>query len=1095
MQSSTQHNACSSQQSQRMSSVDDRNEMRIYQSQTSVPIQKTYNTPTDSHVSQMSSSTDESYASENISKHKQSICSAEVTNITGKKSPMECAETISEKIGTQQLVQAITNKCETPRPPFPTPDDKPRPIEEKPDNVCLLKTNAEEREIEQQVSVQKEIQRRESLSAAADGDRQNVPRRESVTITNSEKQMQKRESVTTIASNEQQVSVQKEIQRRESLSAAVNGHKVILIPPVNFGSSVPRQQQHTPLLDALTIAPDRPYSPLPEATQAGTVCPYVCEPLTTCSTLNEPVCVMKNVCQTFEKEVQNYQQNNELKQEITPTQYQPYEIKQEITPTQYQPYEIKQEIAPTQYQPNEIKQEIVTTQNQPNEIKEEIPITQSDEIDSYESKPFASIPPIRPHTPAQASSEPVPMPKETAPYIPPDIPFTIEKRPPRDGAISPLVSALTVAPCRPYTPLGSQPIERGSLLEALTIAPDRPYTPANEQVNTLEQTVETSAQLVCSKPIAVNTLSKECVRPVATQACQTINVQTSQAPAQTVCQFQSSTQMSAFKPVTKSVQTFPPPYPEEYMSMSDNSNNQYMQTSSSVKQESRQVNETSVIQCYQSSQAQHFQKQEHFESNNQSTKKYENLTSTAKRAPSGLHSPSNLPCYQKNLEQLPSQRGKTPEITNERAVLQTPVAQHIAPDSIDPHLKQTIQPNVQSQGLDVHESREQIASVSNLCNQSLQQTEIIPPVRELQKEMPISMTFQPVTEANLRVSPAVHSRPTTPSLINKPAPLIPYYQMNLVAVECTAPETNLYEPSSPEVSRSPTPKMIRTRSPAPGPPPNPLKIQAPKIKEAPSTHALLTQATANLRKEHDTIKKNFSSNIEVFNTSGANNWAQSQQSFVKSQQMTKIGFHSAQESSDRVSESSAMSQQHAQKATQSQNISQKGGNSVQRTKKVFEEYERTQSAKIIEIQRNSGAVTSYSSSQAPIQSSAPSQNYIQQESLRNVQQLQSTIPIVSFRPESQPEVISYVPPSANTAAKPQAICGQPCSITSGANNNSSGPVCDPSPSTGGAGAGAGRGKTFGVSSAPKRGRGILNKAAGPGTRVALCAHCNGHIRY
>ncbi|XP_049703020.2 PDZ and LIM domain protein Zasp isoform X3 [Helicoverpa armigera] len=41
---------------------------------------------------------------------------------------------------------------------------------------------------------------------------------------------------------------------------------------------------------------------------------------------------------------------------------------------------------------------------------------------------------------------------------------------------------------------------------------------------------------------------------------------------------------------------------------------------------------------------------------------------------------------------------------------------------------------------------------------------------------------------------------------------------------------------------------------------------------------------------------------------------------------------------------------------------------------------------------------------------------------------------------------------------------------------------------------AARGKTFGVSSAPKRGRGVLNKAALPGSRVPLCASCNGHIR-
>ncbi|XP_059048357.1 PDZ and LIM domain protein Zasp isoform X3 [Achroia grisella] len=41
---------------------------------------------------------------------------------------------------------------------------------------------------------------------------------------------------------------------------------------------------------------------------------------------------------------------------------------------------------------------------------------------------------------------------------------------------------------------------------------------------------------------------------------------------------------------------------------------------------------------------------------------------------------------------------------------------------------------------------------------------------------------------------------------------------------------------------------------------------------------------------------------------------------------------------------------------------------------------------------------------------------------------------------------------------------------------------------------AARGKAFGVSSAPKRGRGVLNKAAVPGSRVPLCASCNGNIR-
>ncbi|XP_072940275.1 PDZ and LIM domain protein 5 isoform X4 [Epargyreus clarus] len=55
------------------------------------------------------------------------------------------------------------------------------------------------------------------------------------------------------------------------------------------------------------------------------------------------------------------------------------------------------------------------------------------------------------------------------------------------------------------------------------------------------------------------------------------------------------------------------------------------------------------------------------------------------------------------------------------------------------------------------------------------------------------------------------------------------------------------------------------------------------------------------------------------------------------------------------------------------------------------------------------------------------------------------------------------------------------------------PVTAPFAPSSGVGGGA-RGKTFGVSSAPKRGRGVLNKAVLPGSRVPLCGSCNGNIR-
>lgn len=51
------------------------------------------------------------------------------------------------------------------------------------------------------------------------------------------------------------------------------------------------------------------------------------------------------------------------------------------------------------------------------------------------------------------------------------------------------------------------------------------------------------------------------------------------------------------------------------------------------------------------------------------------------------------------------------------------------------------------------------------------------------------------------------------------------------------------------------------------------------------------------------------------------------------------------------------------------------------------------------------------------------------------------------------------------------------------------------PNAGGASGGASGRQSGAIGVAPKRGRGILNLASGPGCRVPLCGHCNSHIRY
>ncbi|CAH1967312.1 unnamed protein product [Acanthoscelides obtectus] len=118
-------------------------------------------------------------------------------------------------------------------------------------------------------------------------------------------------------------------------------------------------------------------------------------------------------------------------------------------------------------------------------------------------------------------------------------------------------------------------------------------------------------------------------------------------------------------------------------------------------------------------------------------------------------------------------------------------------------------------------------------------------------------SFKPVVE-DKPPGQTFSPRPTScsPSRVNKPAPILPYYQANLVPQHMPAASSNLLDPTSPAVSRSPSPcpgkspapgaggrdasrspspfpgggkagSNIRPVSPAQGPPENPLKSKEP----------------------------------------------------------------------------------------------------------------------------------------------------------------------------------------------------------------------------------------------------------------------------
>lgn len=415
------------------------------------------------------------------------------------------------------------------------------------------------------------------------------------------------------------------------------------------------------------------------------------------------------------------------------------------------------------------------------------------------------------------------------------------------------------------------------------------------------------------------------------------------------------------------------------------------------------------------------------QSNKQNT-----LSSSEVTIKSGVHRSESIPPYQQNLENMPIQ-GVLASEQNKVLVTNPGIGQGEIP---------------MSQRSEIHQARK-----------------------------PVKQNFDGAQSMS-RNSP-VHSRPTTPSLINKPPPIIPHYQMNLVTVEHVAPEGRMYKPCTDEASRSSTPKVV---SPSPATVPvtasNSLKAQAPRIKDSMQNH--------NFRQNQSSSEKFISSKKEEYEMnlqdSNVKKWLQQQPPLVKEEQQSNLEHHTEtyNRGDAQIKEDAVRNQHYSQRQMESQNDFEHGSTIVEATKTTYEEFESAQSAKTIEIR----------------QGSSQSSN-IRPQIKPNVQPSNSNLKQVYPPPISQDTMSSQQNLSFNTTNANVAITSnqtevyQPTPFISGANQ---GPVCDPTPSTGSSVGAAARGKAFGVSSAPKRGRGVLNKAALPGSRVPLCASCNGNIR-
>nr|XP_026486022.1 PDZ and LIM domain protein Zasp isoform X1 [Vanessa tameamea] len=573
-------------------------------------------------------------------------------------------------------------------------------------------------------------------------------------------------------------------------------------------------------------------------------------------------------------------------------------------------------------------------------------------------------------------------------------------------------------------------IERGSLIEALTIAPERPYSPLSFHIpnpnyasTSFDQNQMQNSELL--QPMPNQNTDNSTYRSDPNQFGQA-NMQANM--------FQTSSEASAFKPVSR--QTLPPQQPQEFCGvpnypnqnkdfvLQQQSNTNFSENfSTSISGAHQGFSPITTAECYST------------QPNSQNT-----MVSPILQK-SGLHRPDSIPPYQQNLE------SSHPQIISDL---------HKA------------QPTNLGSG-----QRE----IPLLQKSEIPQIRTPVPQPQTKFKTETSMSFQPVHDEaqNMSRYSPTNSRPSTPSMINKPAPIIPHYQMNLVTVEHVAPEGRMYKPGSGEVSRSSTPKL-RSRSPAPTLPAasNSLKAQAPRIKDSTQRYNVKqcqpsVPPSSSFKKEYDTS----------FQDNNVKKWLQNQPALVKEEQQSNLEYQTESYNRGNIKEDSMINQNYGQRQMESQNKFEYGSTTVESMKKTFEQFESAQSAKTIEIRQ--GAVqpsNTYQQNKPTIQPS----NY----------NLKQVFPPPIKETMSPQQNLSFNTTNQNVATfSNQTEVYQPTPYISGANQ---GPVCDPTPSTGSSVGAAARGKAFGVSSAPKRGRGVLNKAALPGSRVPLCGSCNGNIR-
>ncbi|XP_019761515.2 PDZ and LIM domain protein Zasp isoform X2 [Dendroctonus ponderosae] len=390
-------------------------------------------------------------------------------------------------------------------------------------------------------------------------------------------------------------------------------------------------------------------------------------------------------------------------------------------------------------------------------------------------------------------------------------------------------------------------------------------------------------------------------------------------------------------------------------------------------------------------------------------------------------------------------------------------------------------------------------------------------------------------------------RSITPSMISKAPPLLPYYQDNLVPHFQSALETNVFDPAHPEISRSPSPhpgkEAVRSRSPSPfpggmqerskspaeGPPPNPLHSSKPlptpqdsRIRQAKES---LQSYLPEYKSKRDLVEQQHGVEISQRNGHVSQNVAypadgefgvrtgnvQQVQQLLQVQQDGERFETNTKEQGGVVAKTSIHQKSHeeqlsASNKTQSQTteVSADGMTHVQRRKVVTEEYEHSHKENNLQIEKSITTTTKHPFARvnAPVVDPPNSQSFhitnphhVSKESSRLDTQatLHQASQRLSAQAQVQPPQSAPAPPIRKVFAPGSLAPIKHVAAPSACVQPSSENVTKPNVPNPDVGAGAGR-QAGGVTATPKRGRGLVNAAALPGSRVPLCGHCHGQIR-